>query len=281
MFNSKDELAKDFLADSCEDLASIETDLLDIESAGAAINIELVNRVFRAIHSIKGGASVFDLSKVHQLAHGMEGVLAQIRSRKVPPTPERISALLLSTDKLHELLLSPETSNEADIAEIVAQLAVHSKSARRSTPQLREAEPIELHPTPARPLLLVVEDDFASRLVLQTFLARIGECHVAVNGVEAVEAVRATLEHGRRYDLICMDIMMPEMDGREAVRQIRELEEAHGILSTYGSKIVMTTAVDEVKEVIRCFQVLCDSYLTKPIDLAKLNSLMHSYQLIP
>jgi two-component system chemotaxis response regulator CheY len=87
------------------------------------------------------------------------------------------------------------------------------------------------------------------------------------------------LEQGLKYDLICMDIMMPEMDGREAVRQVRALEESHGIFSSSGAKIVMTTAVEEIKEVIHCFQELCDAYLMKPIDLAQLLSLMKSYQL--
>ena len=95
-----------------------------------------------------------------------------------------------------------------------------------------------------------------------------------------MEAFRSALERGQPYDLICMDIMMPEMDGREAVRQMRALEEAHGILSTSGAKIIMTTAVDDVKEVIRCFQELCDAYLMKPIDLGKLLGHMKSYRLV-
>jgi two-component system chemotaxis response regulator CheY len=77
-----------------------------------------------------------------------------------------------------------------------------------------------------------------------------------------------------------MDIMMPEMDGREAVRQIRAMEEAQGILSTYGAKIVMTTALSGVKEVIRCFRELCDAYLVKPIDLGQLLAHMKSYELV-
>lgn len=118
--------------------------------------------------------------------------------------------------------------------------------------------------------VLLVEDDFASRLVLQTFLSRYGECHVAVNGREAVEAFRMALIESRRYDLICMDIMMPEMDGREAVRQIRALEEEFEIRSTTGAKIFMTTAVHEVREVFQSFADLCDAYLFKPIDLGQL-----------
>jgi two-component system, chemotaxis family, chemotaxis protein CheY len=77
-----------------------------------------------------------------------------------------------------------------------------------------------------------VEDDFATRLLLQTFLSRYGECHIAVNGREALEAFGSALERGEGYDLIFMDIMMPEMDGREALRQVRAAEAAHGISST-------------------------------------------------
>jgi two-component system chemotaxis response regulator CheY len=128
--------------------------------------------------------------------------------------------------------------------------------------------------------MLLVEDDFSSRLVLQSFLSRYGECHVAANGLEAVEAFRASLTLNQRYDLVCMDIMMPEMNGRDAVAKIREMEESHGIKSTFGSKIIMTTAVTEVKEVIRCFQSLCDAYLMKPIDLTELLAQMKVYGLI-
>jgi two-component system, chemotaxis family, chemotaxis protein CheY len=127
---------------------------------------------------------------------------------------------------------------------------------------------------------LIAEDDFTSRLVLQTFLARYGECHVAVNGWEAVEAFRSALEGGQPYDLVCMDIMMPEMDGRDAVKQMRALEEAQGIHSTSGVKIIMTTAVNDVKEVMRCFSELCDAYLVKPINLSELLQQVRSYQLV-
>jgi len=117
---------------------------------------------------------------------------------------------------------------------------------------------------------LIVEDDFTSRLLLQSFLAKYGECHIAVNGKEAVDAFRSAQESRQKYDLICMDIMMPEMDGQTAVKEIRALEEAGGTLSTHGVKIIMTTALDDVKNVVESFKSLCDAYVFKPIDTGKL-----------
>jgi two-component system chemotaxis response regulator CheY len=177
------------------------------------------------------------------------------------------------------MLQNAGTSNQADIGEIMAALA-SSGAARPAHAGNRGA----LAPPPPRPggraRFLLVEDDFTSRLLLQTFLSRYGDCHVAVNGREAVDAFRSALDAGQAYDLICMDIMMPEMDGREAVRQVRALEAARGILSTYGTKIVMTTAVDDIKEVIQCFKELCDAYLMKPVNLASLLAQMKSYHLV-
>jgi len=117
---------------------------------------------------------------------------------------------------------------------------------------------------------LIVEDDFTSRLLLQSLLSRYGECHIAVNGREAVDTFRRAWESGQPYDLICMDIMMPEMDGQSAVREIRACEEARGMLSTQGVKIIMTTALDDVKNVVESFKLLCDAYVFKPIDTGNL-----------
>lgn len=118
--------------------------------------------------------------------------------------------------------------------------------------------------------ILIVEDDLTSRMLLLEFLRVYGQAHVAINGEEAVEAVRISLEQEEPYDLICLDIMMPKVDGHEALKRIREMEESKGILSTKGSKIVMTTALGDMKNVTESYKNLCDGYLTKPIDGKKL-----------
>ncbi len=127
---------------------------------------------------------------------------------------------------------------------------------------------------------LIVEDDFTSRLLLQEFLGIYGVTHIAVNGKEAMEAVRLAFEADKPYDLICLDIRMPEMDGMEVLRQIRQHEELLSIASTKTSRIVMTTAVEDMKNVFDAYKNLCDGYLTKPIQKAKLLEKLREMKLI-
>ena len=118
--------------------------------------------------------------------------------------------------------------------------------------------------------ILITDDDFNSRLLLQELLKSYGPSQVAVNGREAVEAVGAALGAGEPYDLICLDIMMPEMDGQEALLGIRALEDAKGIVPPHGAKIVMTTAKNDIRSVAAAYSHLCDAYLAKPIRKASL-----------
>jgi two-component system chemotaxis response regulator CheY len=128
---------------------------------------------------------------------------------------------------------------------------------------------------------LIVEDDFTSRLLLQELLKSYGPVHIAVNGNEALDAVRSALEADEPYDLICLDIMMPEMDGQEALREIRSIEEARGIFSSEGSKIMMTTVMADLKNVSTAYMNLCDAYLTKPIQKSVLGQELRTLKLIP
>lgn len=96
-------------------------------------------------------------------------------------------------------------------------------------------------------------------------LAPLGTCHFAVDGEEAVEAVRVALANDTVYDLLCLDINMPNKDGQQALKEIRDLEDEKGILLGEGVKIIMTTAESGSKAILQAFNQLCEGYIVKPI----------------
>ncbi len=118
---------------------------------------------------------------------------------------------------------------------------------------------------------LIVEDDFLARSLLSTLLSEYGVCHVALNGKEALDAISNALDDNDPYDLICLDIMMPVMDGQEALVELRKLEEERGIRGSDATKAIMVTGVDDSKNIMKAFrQGKCEAYLTKPLDRNKL-----------
>lgn len=115
---------------------------------------------------------------------------------------------------------------------------------------------------------LIVEDEFLSRKVLKSFLISLFEVDIVVNGREAIEAFRLAAEEGLPYHLVLMDIMMPEIDGIEALESIRNLEVE---MKVPRCKVIMTSALDDPKTVLKSFhQGGASGYLVKPVDKEKL-----------
>jgi two-component system, chemotaxis family, chemotaxis protein CheY len=117
--------------------------------------------------------------------------------------------------------------------------------------------------------ILVVEDDFISRRLLCRYLEPFGECDVAVNGEEAVAAVKQAVDQGYQYELICLDIMMPGMDGHETLEKIREYESENGLSVGQGAKVIMTTSVQDHKSIRQAFKASADGYVVKPVEKKK------------
>lgn len=126
--------------------------------------------------------------------------------------------------------------------------------------------------------ILIAEDEFIGQRLLKEMLKPVGTCHVAGNGREAVEAVQSCI--GTEYfDLICLDIMMPEMDGQQALKKIRAIENEKNVEKR--AKIVMTTALDESNHITEAFlEGGCDGYLLKPIQKGLLMDKIRKFGLI-
>ncbi|MBD3319970.1 MAG: response regulator [Chitinivibrionales bacterium] len=128
--------------------------------------------------------------------------------------------------------------------------------------------------------MLVVEDDFNSRKMLQNMLHHYGECDVAVNGKEAVRAVKTAWNEKRPYKIVFLDIMLPEMDGQEVLKKLRELEEEKGVGGSDCMKIIMTTALDDKQNIMEAFRHQCEGYLVKPLTGEKLQQQLEELELI-
>lgn len=128
--------------------------------------------------------------------------------------------------------------------------------------------------------ILLAEDDFVTRKFMTGFLSRYGECDVTVDGSEAVDAFMMALEDDAPYDLVCLDIMMPVMDGYQALMGIRNLEKERNIPQDKAAKIIMTTALNDEKNVKMAFELGCTVYSGKPIDQDKFEQVLKKFGLI-
>jgi two-component system, chemotaxis family, sensor kinase CheA len=117
-----DELVQEFVVESSAHLAEVEGQLLAIEAAGEDYDTDLVNTVFRAVHSVKGAAGFLSLTVINSLAHSLENILNLVRNRELVPTSPIVNALLRAADQLLSLVENVESSNEVDVSHFVQEL---------------------------------------------------------------------------------------------------------------------------------------------------------------
>ena len=114
--------------------------------------------------------------------------------------------------------------------------------------------------------LLIVDDDGTNRKLLEAMVTKLGDCQAVECGKDAVAAFQKAWEDWRPFDIIFLDILMPEMDGRQVLLKIRELEKEKQIPDKLGVKIIMVTGVSEKEMVMGCLRDGCNEYLVKPIE---------------
>ena len=223
-----DETLQMYLEESIEHLADIETDLLAIEEAGADIDEDLVNKVYRAAHSIKGGAGFMGLTTIKDLTHEMENILGKIRSRDMVPTPEIINVLLGASDTLKELMNDVFTSNDVDISHHVEALqaiaegrTVVSGDATQATP----APPVETSDerageavATAEPVIAVPGDNAATA----TIRATEGDIALDVDGT----VLSGLFDDGKFIYMVRIDLTADIFNkGRTPATLIEEMEQ--------------------------------------------------------
>ncbi|TWU58737.1 Chemotaxis protein CheA [Rubripirellula tenax] len=137
------EIIQEFVVESAEHLADIENQLLTIEEAGANIDIDLVNTVFRGVHSIKGAAGFLALTTINKLAHSLENVLNLMRERALVPTTATVDVMLRSADQLRTLLENVSESNSVDVGDFIVDLDAVAAGTYGEEQEVTEDDEIE------------------------------------------------------------------------------------------------------------------------------------------
>ena len=126
----------------------------------------------------------------------------------------------------------------------------------------QEAAPPDLH-------ILIVEDDFSTRHLEATILEVYGNCEIAVNGDEAIRAFEKRALGGTPYDVIFLDILIPEPDGHAVLKTIREFEEERNIHGFERSRVIVVSNLRDMENIFRSFRRQSDSYIIKPVTKKK------------
>jgi two-component system chemotaxis response regulator CheY len=183
-------------------------------------------------------------------------------------------------DQLIDGLTDASASNK-DLRE-----KAHNKQEKRSNveDQIILFDDVPQPPEPEGPIpkkFLIADDEFANRLLLKRILESHGECDQTVDGIEVMEAFELALMDGRPYDAVFLDIMMPEMDGIEALKAIRHIEGEYGRTGPQEALVFMVTAISSPQMACKSFfKGYCTDYLVKPINTDKIVSKLKEYRLI-
>lgn len=116
--------------------------------------------------------------------------------------------------------------------------------------------------------ILAVDDNPINRKIYLAILKKTAQCDIAVNGSEALRIYRDAVSSGKKYDAMLLDVVMPEVDGIQVLKTIREEEKSRQVSPEDRLFIVMVTS--EKQELGHAYDLGCDDFMVKPVDADKL-----------
>ncbi|MBW8002025.1 MAG: response regulator [Planctomycetes bacterium] len=226
-----EDLWKEYVDSTDSLLSEIEASALAIDT-GKNVNDNIAN-VKRILHSIKGEAGMIGANDIHELCHTAESALEDVTDYST------ITDMVLKVkDWIHEAM------KYVNLNENKNKQNKNDKNAKK----LR---------------VLIVDDMNICRKRVKMLLKDLFDCTFAANGREALEMYQQSMGQNSPYNLITLDINMPEMNGHETLIAIRKTEEEHGITGLDGVKVIMTTTEDNSKHIFNAFREGCEAYVVK------------------
>ncbi len=237
-----EELWEDYLDSTSNSLPQLESSALKLEK-GEEPDENAAN-IKRILHSLKGESGMVGLQDVHDLCHEVESAL-----EKLEDNLKKADMVLKAKDWMQ--IAIDVTTNKGEVAEAEKPrqkdaLVVEEKNAVK---KFRKA--------------LIVDDAVVCRKRIRMLLKNYFKCFFATNGQEAVDLYKKSLDANEPYDLVTLDINMPELDGHSTLTAIREYEGTKNIDGLDGVKIIMTTSQDKSEHVFKAFRQGCEAYVVK------------------
>lgn len=258
-----DDLIDEYVESAVSMIQELEVVTLDYEAGNN--RQENAAAVRRILHRLKGEAGMVGINDIYEFCHQAEFAVEELSE------DERSDMLLRVKDWLDTAFQHITGAKTGASREHTSENSAEGEYNDEQQNAVEESSGLKI---------LIVEDDITCRKLLQTFLSKYGDCFVTINGREAVEAVKTAFEEESPYDLICLDIMMPEMDGHEALNLIRQIEHDRGIVGLDSVKVIVTTALDNSANVMGAFKSGCEAYIVKPFSKQKLLDEMQKLGLI-
>jgi two-component system chemotaxis response regulator CheY len=260
-----DDLVFEYVESSASMLQELEVVTLAYEAGNN--RQENAAAVRRILHKLKGEAGMVGIDEIYKFCHQAEFAVEELSEE------DRTDMLLRVKDWLDTAFQHlTGVTNSASSQQMLETTDFDIEEEHEPQKSITEKK--------SGLKILIVEDDFTCRKLLQSFLSGYGDCFVAINGREAIEAVKDSIEEGQPYDMICLDIMMPEVDGHEALESIRRIESEHGIMGLDGVKVIITSALDDSTNVVGAFRTGCEAYIVKPISKRNLLDEMEKLGLV-
>lgn len=225
---------RSFVEDSLDKMKGIETKINTLEAwESTDIDDELVNDLLQTVLSIERVANSMELKNIKALANWIGNILNMVHNRTKLPYPHVVNVLSSSAEVLIELIKNAESSNEADISDVLEKLENTSNIAKK-------------------PRVIIADDQIFFRTMLRKLLVSM-ECEVvgeATNGDEAVELFRRETP-----DLLILDIHMPGKKGDVVLEEITEFSPF--------ARIVMLTSIGDSDIVTKCLNLGVVDYILK------------------
>lgn len=227
MSEEDDELLGMFVQEATEHLETIEPDLLTLEERGDETDPEIINRLFRGVHSIKGSAGFFGLSSITKLSHTMENLLGKVREKTMSITPAVTDSLLSGLDKLQTMIHDVSASEEVDASEQIATIqAILDGSGGQP-----KASPPPPSPAPAIPAELPQEPSVNVVVKPSPGVdSKKSSINPSFDLQDFPKVVTEAITHGRRFFVITLSLPGEKEEQINYYNTIRSLIESVGTI---------------------------------------------------